>query len=327
MLDQETRLYHYDDILDSSYLSSRMAATKPHTSLLLVSSQFSSEYRKRCEGRWGLFVSEKLENLNQWTGDLVIPQKVAENATFMHIHAGQWCDPSEHFASHMGLASFSGWLSHCISQMPKLQSVSINLYTNKQKVSDPKIRADLVRDLGSLTSVDQVNELRLIVMEEPQGWLLWRSKHAVKTLLAHWERGRDVSPQVMHPRVSYEEKCCEESLVSGLVKYCKGEEDGDYLPDCDSDHSEDSGTKERGSFEICLGNRTNSARRCSVSTPKTNRCARVIHSKRRANAATLFYADATRPFWLRWRAEMGTKIRPSLDYSLPRTQNADIHLT
>jgi hypothetical protein len=215
-----------------------MAATKPHTSLLMVNRQFSSEYKKRCEGRSGLFISEKLERFTMWTTNMAIPPKAAKEATFMHNHAGEWCNPSDLFAN-MDLWLFRQWLSHHTSQMPKLEKVSINLYTTKYNVEHPIVRDDFVRHMISLISVGQVTELRLIVMEEPERWLMWRSKSAVKTLLAHWKRGRDVSPQVMDPRVDYEENCCEGSLASDLVEEDEEDEDVDEEEDEDLVEAED----------------------------------------------------------------------------------------
>lgn len=87
--------------------------------------------------------------------------------------------------------------------------------------------------------MDRVTELRLIVMEEPQVWLSWRSKHAAKTLLAHWKRGRDVSPQVMDPRVSYKEDCCLGSLASDIGVEEKKEDIRDDRPDYDGDNSKE----------------------------------------------------------------------------------------
>jgi hypothetical protein len=183
-----------------------------------------------------LFISEKLEHFTSWKADMAIPPKAAKEATFMHIHAGEWCDPSDLFAN-MDLWSFKRWLSHHTSQMSKLENVSINLYTTKYNVEHPIVRDDFVRHMDSLTSVDQVTELRLIVMEEPEGWLMWRSKSAVKTLLAHWKRGRDDSPRVMDPRVDYEENCCGGSLASDLLE--EDEEEEDELDEDEEDEDEE----------------------------------------------------------------------------------------
>jgi hypothetical protein len=115
--------------------------------------------------------------------------------------------------------------------MPKLENVSINLYTARNNVEQPVPRNEFITQFASLINVGQVTELRLIVTEGPQGWLSWRSKSAIKTLLVHWKRGRNVSPQVMDPRVSYEENCCDGSLASDIVE----EQGDDAHPDYDSE--------------------------------------------------------------------------------------------
>ena len=228
MLDQEAPLYHCEDTLHLHYLSGGMAATKPRTSLLLLNRQFISEYGKRCEGRSGLFISETLQMLSpvEWPCNVPIPPKAAEKATFMHIHAGEWLNPLGGGFAGINLGCFKEWLSHWTDQMPKLESVSINMYTRGEILEHPVVRDDIISQLGSLSSVSQVTELRLIAMEEPeQGWLLWRSKNAAKTLLAHWKRERDVAPRVMDPRVSYKEDCCIGSLASDAVAEDSDDED------------------------------------------------------------------------------------------------------
>jgi hypothetical protein len=207
-----------------------------------------------------------------WTTKLAITPEAAKEATFLHIHAGEGCDPSDLFAN-MDLWSFEHWLSRHNSRMPKLKEVSINLYTTKYNVEHPIARDDFIRHMGSLNSGGQVTELRLIVMEEPEGWLLWRSKSAAKTLLAHWKRGRDVSPQVMDPCVDYEEQCSDGSLARDLVGDEDEEDEDEDEEDVDDDaahpdhDSDDSGRemKKRGSFGMPFGHRLISMQRCSPS--------------------------------------------------------------
>lgn len=235
MLDPETPLRHYDDLSDFHYSSNQMAITKPRTSLLTASKQFSSEYAKRCEGRSGLFISERLDEFETARmRDLEIPPKVAENASFMHIHAGDWMNPEDLISRGRGLGAFKSWLSECTSQMPKLKNISVNFYTAQVNVSEPATRDLLIQHLGTLTSVEQVAELRLIVMKEPYRWLSWRSKHAAKRLLVHWKRRSGVHIQATDRAVDYEEDCCDGSLADDFV-----EEDEDASSDYDSDDCED----------------------------------------------------------------------------------------
>lgn len=123
--------------------------------------------------------------------------------------------------------------------MPKLENDSVNLYTTRHNGEHPLLRNDFVRHLKIFTSIAQVTGLRLIVMEElsgrPKGWLLWLSKNVTKTLLAHWKRGSDISPQVMGPRVSYEENCGEGLLACDLLE----DKDEDDEEDVSSDHTND----------------------------------------------------------------------------------------
>lgn len=220
MLDQEIPLCHDNDIFGSHNLVNRMAATKPCTSLLKVNRQFSSEYEKRCEGRSGLFISEKLENLRleEWSNGPAMPPKAAKEATFMHIHAGVWCNPFEPYAG-LDMRGFGRWLSHCASQLPKLETTTVNLYTCRTDIPPSEIGDIFIEHLDSVISVDQVIELRLILTEDD--WYAWRSKYAAKSLLVHWKRGYDVSPRVLDPAVSYEENCCEGSLDSDRAEWEK----------------------------------------------------------------------------------------------------------
>jgi hypothetical protein len=243
MLDQETPLRHHADILDLDYPSNQMAFTKPYTSLLLVNSQFSSEYAKRCEGRLGLFISDELEHLGWiWEDSLQIPRKAAKEASSMHIHAADTTKIWDLFPQ-ANLKTFQQWLLHCATQMPKLKSITVNLYADESNFQEVVMRANYIKELEGLTSVAKVTELRLISMENPQQW---RLRNAEKELLVHWKRESDAPLRIMGFGVVYEEDCCIGSLASDPE-----EKTGDTYSDYGGDNSEDEDEEMRLYWDAC----------------------------------------------------------------------------
>ena len=231
MLDHETPLSYYDDGWP------KMAATKPRTSLLMVNSQFSSEYEKRCNGRSGLFVSETLDRFFYTSGmaGSQLSSKAAKGVSFMHIHAANWMI-YEYLLGVRGFELFKQWISHYAYKMPKLQNISVNVYTNRHDFQDAGIRRSFIEQLDALTSVGQLTELRVVIMEDP--WQ-WRSRHVVKELLVHWNRESDTPLQLIDPAVSYEEECCIGSFATSSDHEEASEEVGHTYPHSDSDDSEE----------------------------------------------------------------------------------------
>jgi len=215
MLEQETPLYHFEGIY---YSSPPMGAIKPHTPLLLVNRQFSSGYKARCEGRSGLVISDRMSCFlyGDWAAKVGMSARAAENASFMHIHVGAWKDPSEYYL-RPELDVFRSWLEHWIPRMPELETITVVLYTYRENIEDPGDREDYGRILnGLLTSVEELTQLRVIVMNDADEW---QSKDEERHVFVDWKR-RDAAPlQLMYPPLNYEEKCCHDSFVNDTEVY------------------------------------------------------------------------------------------------------------
>jgi hypothetical protein len=185
MLDQEIPLYHFEGIY---YSSLAMGATKPRTPLLLVNRQFNSEYTERREGRSGLVISDHLSCFiyGGWAAEVGMPPKAAAAASLLHIHVGAWTDHLDWLKPKLGL--FEKWLAYWVPQMPKLESITVVLYTFRDNIEDPEDRADFIRPLTGLMSVELLTELKVVVMRDAEEW---QSKDEEKRLFVGWKRGSD----------------------------------------------------------------------------------------------------------------------------------------
>ena len=91
---EETRIFYKHS---SGRCSEGMFVTKPSLSMLLVSCQFNSEYKKRAQVSSGVFPT--FEDIGRYyTGrtlvqllpPLEVPRKAAQEARFMHVYVGEW---------------------------------------------------------------------------------------------------------------------------------------------------------------------------------------------------------------------------------------------
>lgn len=220
MLEQETPLHHFEGIY---YSSLPMGAIKPRTPLLLVNHQFSSEYKARCEGRSGLVISDRMSNFiyGGWAAEVGMSARAAENVAFMHIHVGDFMSHILDSASRIDV--FEDWLEYWLPQMPKLETITVSLYTHPENFEDPEDQ-DLfmrhlerfVRRFDSLLAVEELTDLKVILMKDAGQW---QSKDEEKHLLVHWERASAAPPQLMYPPLKYEEKCCHDSFVNDTEVY------------------------------------------------------------------------------------------------------------
>lgn len=220
MLEQETPLHHFEGIY---YSSLPMGAIKPRTSLLLGNHQFSSEYKARCEGRSGLVISDRMSNFiyGGWAAEVGMSARAAENVAFMHIHVGDFMSHILYSASRIDV--FEDWLEYWLPQMPKLETITVSLYTHPENFEDPEDQ-DLfmrhlerfVRRFDGLLAVEELTELKVILMKDAGQW---QSKDEEKHLLVHWERASAAPPQLMYPPLKYEEKCCHDSFVNDTEVY------------------------------------------------------------------------------------------------------------
>jgi hypothetical protein len=122
----------------------------------------------------------------------------------MHVHAGDFCSPedesSEDYSEYFGT-----WLRLCVLNMPKLKTITVNIYADQDDVQEAVMRKGLIEQLDGLTSLDRLTELRLITMKDSTRW---RSKNAEKSVLVHWKRGSDTPLQAMASAAVYKEDCC-----------------------------------------------------------------------------------------------------------------------
>jgi hypothetical protein len=209
MLDYETPPYHFDGLYYSSLV---MGATKPRTLLLLVSRQFSAEYKSRCEGHSGVLISEDLKYFlyGNHACEVGSTRKAAKNASFMHIHIGAWMVPRKPLPA--GLDTFEAWLSYWTPRMPKLETILVNLYTYRENVQTPENRGRVFQDFDALKSLDLLTELEVIVMRDAEEWA---SKHEAAELIAHWKSGSALPIQFLESPVKFEETCCNVSSIDG----------------------------------------------------------------------------------------------------------------
>jgi hypothetical protein len=107
--------------------------------------------------------------------------------------------------------------------MPKLETITVSLYTHPENFEDPEDQ-DLfmrhlerfVRRFDSLLAVEELTDLKVILMKDAGQW---QSQDEEKYLLVHWERASAAPPQLMYPPLKYEEKCCHDSFVNDTEVY------------------------------------------------------------------------------------------------------------
>ena len=143
---------------------------------------------------------------------------------------------NQHEFSSTNLSYFKRWILSYASQMPKLQNISVNLYTYRDQSQDVGIRRSFIKQLDGLTSVGQFTELRLIAMEDA---LRWRSRKAAKYLFVHWKRGSNPPLQLVDPAISFKEECCIGSFATSSDHEKASEEVEDAYPDYYNDDSEE----------------------------------------------------------------------------------------
>jgi hypothetical protein len=183
-----------------------IAADRPCSSLLLVSKQFGSEYKRRCEGRAGLSVADDIYSFTSDGQDVELPPMAAEEASFMHMHVGSWHLRSHSDGNKDTLEMFKDWLQDWTTQMPKLETVTINLYLYEMAIQDPEDQEEVIEKLcGLILSLDLLTEIKVIAMET---FGLWHSSVDSRKLVVDWKREDDDLPQLLDPMVDYTETCC-----------------------------------------------------------------------------------------------------------------------
>jgi hypothetical protein len=190
----------------------RMAANKPDSSLLLVSKQFSSEYKRRCEGRVELSVADYIDHFAMGTPYGVVTMPLTKEISSMHMHVGDWWLPSPFFPGLTdSLKTFKDWLSHWIAQMPKLQTVTVSLYPYENLIRLPEYRDMLITKLCDLISLNLLTEVKVIAMEGDGPRFLSVDP---RKLLVDWKRQDAVRSQLIDPMADYAETCCSNLFFS-----------------------------------------------------------------------------------------------------------------
>jgi hypothetical protein len=191
----------------------RMAANKPDSSLLLVSKQFSSEYKRRCEGRVELSVADYIDHFAMGTPYGVVTMPLTKEISSMRMHVGDWWMlPSPYFPGlNDSLKKFKDWLSHWIAQMPKLQTVTVSLYPYENLIRLPEYRDMLITKLCDLISLNLLTEVKVIAMEGDRPRFLSIDP---RKLLVDWKCQDAVRPQLIDPMADYAETCCSNLFFS-----------------------------------------------------------------------------------------------------------------
>jgi hypothetical protein len=206
----------------------RMAASKPDSSLLLVSKQFSSEYKRRCEGRVELSVADDIDHLAMGTPYGVVGMPLTEDISSMHMHIGHWVLPSQLFPGLKdSLKRFKDWLSHWIAQMPKLETITVSLYPYENLIRMPEDRDMLVTKLCDLVSPNLLTEVKVSAVAGDGQWFLSVDP---RKLLVDWQRQDAVCLQLIDPMVDYVETCCSD-FFSGPSELSYDPSDGDEEDD------------------------------------------------------------------------------------------------
>jgi hypothetical protein len=205
-----------------------MTANKPDSSLLLVSKQFSSEYKSRCEGRVELSVADDIDHFAMGTPYGVVGMPLTKEISSMHMHVGHRMLPSPFFPGlNDSLKRFKDWLSHWIAQMPKLETVTVSLYPYENLIRMPKYRDMLITKLCDLISLNLLTEVKVIAVEGEGQWFLSVDP---RKLLVDWQRQDAVCLQLIDPMVDYVETCCSD-FFSGPSELSYDPSDGDEEDD------------------------------------------------------------------------------------------------
>jgi hypothetical protein len=227
MVYDQPQLLVYERIIDNRGLQHMgpyyMEATKADPSLLLVNHQFGSEYKKRCEERSGLSMSDAVNGvftLDNRHDEVRLPSMAAGKASFLHLHVGD--SIRSWFPTHEGpvsLEPLQKWLSHWVSRMPKLQIITMNLYLHHRSCQMSQERAKLIAELCDLISLGQLTEIKVIVMKNAEAWFSVLEADT-KKLLVDWKRDDGLPPQLIEPMAGYEETCCSHLFLDNYKVYC-----------------------------------------------------------------------------------------------------------
>jgi hypothetical protein len=143
-----------------------------------------------------------------------MPPKAAEAASFMHIHIGAWMDHLDWLKPRLEV--FETWLAYWLPRMPELETITVVLYTYRHNIEDPEDREDFIRPLAGLIAVEQLTEIKVVVMKDAEQW---QSKDEEKHLFVDWKRASAAPIQLMYPPIVYEEKCCDGSFTNDTEVY------------------------------------------------------------------------------------------------------------
>jgi hypothetical protein len=226
MIYDQPQLFETQTVISNCdlYLT-HIAADKPCSSLLLVSKQIGSEYKRTCERRAGLSVVDNIHCFTSDGQDVELPPMAAEEASFMHMHVEGWRLPSDSDGEDT-LGMFKDWLQDWTDQTPNLETVTVNLNLYELAIQVPEDHDEMIKKLCGLVSLDLLTEIKVIAMEEDTGQ--WHSSVNPKKLLLDWKREDDVLPQFIDPVVGYAQTCCSHvflDLSAGVDQssYCSDE--------------------------------------------------------------------------------------------------------
>jgi hypothetical protein len=186
----------------------KIVATKPLTSLLLANKAVRLEYLDACEKRSGLLVSDYMEGLIIRGEDQheSCPVNV-EKAFFIHMHVGGWMDFLMHDDLEWTLRPLKVRLLHLTSNMPKLDSITVSVYLWSDSIMNTDEIPKLERALEDFVSVPKLRELKVITMDNADGWDLER-KRSSKKLLVQWTSSDARKPTVINSPIAYTDTCC-----------------------------------------------------------------------------------------------------------------------
>jgi hypothetical protein len=234
---------------------SHRVTSKPVLPLLLMNKRIGSEYRDACEKRFGAIVSSEMRYLDP-AAELTeeIHPRIAQEAFFIHMHAGDWMSRLWSNNPPWTLSSLGDWVAHWSAQMPKLDSITVSIYLSLDSAETNEEFEKLEEALGEFVSLPKLVELKVITMNDGIDWRTERGPSS-KKLLVHWTPSVAHKPTFIRFPKSYVETCCEclKSSSSDSDHSSSHSDDGnDNDDDSESDDdNNDSGDGSHGDTHDC----------------------------------------------------------------------------
>lgn len=151
------------------------------------------------------FVADCAERFRiHYHDEVRLPDAVVGKVSSVHLHA-------YHPYHHAGLdfydaapwADLQDWLEVWSGVTGKSMCFTVIVELYSGNVQSDEDRQLVVGELRKLITVDQIGELKVIVIDDEKDF-----RSAARQLSIDWNRGDANSPQLIQPMIKLEKKCC-----------------------------------------------------------------------------------------------------------------------